>query len=93
MEDGKSPTWFNYASQIMSIYDVDYAIKCDSDTYLRVDQFFNISAEYLPRGASKRYAGKTTWSFNRNHPYMEGQFYVVSYAPVSRRTFCDNPAI
>lgn len=78
MEEGKSSTWFNYATIIMNANDIDYAIKCDSDTYVRVDKFFNVSTEHLPRGASRTYAGKTTWSFHRNHAYMEGQFYVVS---------------
>jgi hypothetical protein len=62
----------------MNAYNLDYTIKCDSDTFVRVDRFFDVSQEYLPRQATKRYAGKMTWSFLRNHTYMEGQFYVLS---------------
>lgn len=78
MEDGKTPTWFYFASQIMNSFGLDYSIKCDSDTFVRVDRFFQIAPEYFPRNARSRYAGKMTWSFLRNHTYMEGQFYVLS---------------
>ncbi len=80
MEDGKSPTWFNYASLLMKRHDLDYAIKMDSDTGLRVDRFFEFATAYLPLGGTRMYSGKLLWDTwtNASVPYMAGEFYILS---------------
>jgi hypothetical protein len=79
MNEGKSPTWFYYASQVLKLYDWDYAIKCDSDTGVRIDMFLEFAHDNLPRGATSVYAGKMAPSRNqRDQFYLQGQFYVLS---------------
>ncbi len=78
MNDGKSPSWFNYAARIMSKYNLDYAIKCDMDTALRVDKFFDFADNNLPSGGQHIYSGKVVYSKKTKFPYMEGQFYLLS---------------
>jgi hypothetical protein len=58
MNEGKSQTWFKYASRIMDRYDFDYAIKADTDTYILSDLFFDFADKYLPMGGQRIYAGK-----------------------------------
>ncbi|KAI2504941.1 hypothetical protein MHU86_9470 [Fragilaria crotonensis] len=60
MSEGKSATWFKYASQIAEKYDFDYVIKADTDTYILTDLFFDFANKYLPMGGERIYAG-TLW--------------------------------
>ena len=60
MNEGKSQTWFKYASQIMEQYDFDYAIKADTDSYILTDLFFDFANQYLPIRGHRIYAG-TFW--------------------------------
>ena len=48
MNEGKSQTWFKYATTIMEQYDVDYAGKIDSDSLPYLDKFFHWAYVYLP---------------------------------------------
>lgn len=78
MNYGKTPTWFHYASRVMRLYDLDYVVKCDTDTYVMVDTFFDISKVMFPRGRGQTYGGFAVWSYPKRHIYMEGQFYLLS---------------
>jgi Galactosyltransferase len=48
MNDGKSQTWFAYATKVMKQYDLDYAGKMDSDSLPYLDKFFDWARTYLP---------------------------------------------
>ena len=49
MEDGKSETWLNYASQVVEeIGGIDYIAKTDGDTMLYIDKFVRYLDAFLP---------------------------------------------
>jgi hypothetical protein len=48
MNEGKSQTWFKYASEIMEAYEIDYVAKSDTDTLLYLDQLLAFIDENLP---------------------------------------------
>jgi hypothetical protein len=48
MNDGKSQTWLYYGAQLAQQYDLDYVIKCDSDTVLSLHDFFRFAYVNLP---------------------------------------------
>jgi len=48
MNDGKSQTWFYYGSKVATQYDIDYIGKCDTDTLLHLDKYFEFVADNLP---------------------------------------------
>jgi Galactosyltransferase len=73
MNEGKSQTWFKYASQIVEQYDFDYAIKADTDTYVVMDLFFDFANQHLPVRGSRIFAGflndAAYWLGTRPNPY------------------------
>ncbi len=82
---GKTPTWFYYASLVMSQYPMDYVIKSKVDTFLYVDQLLNqVAPRHFPAGAASSsssslvYAGSADWSYPRRHIYMTGAWYLLS---------------
>jgi hypothetical protein len=48
MNEGKSQTWFAYATKVMKQYDLDYAGKMDSDSLPYLDKFFDWARFFLP---------------------------------------------
>jgi Galactosyltransferase len=48
MNEGKSQTWFAYATKIMKQYDLDYVGKMDSDSLPYFDKFFDWARISLP---------------------------------------------
>ena len=49
MEDGKSETWLNFASQVVEETEgIDYIAKTDGDTLLHVDKFVQYLDAFLP---------------------------------------------
>ena len=48
MNDGKSQTWFKFATTMMEKWDLDYAGKMDTDSLPYLDKFFNWAYVYLP---------------------------------------------
>jgi hypothetical protein len=48
MNQGKSQTWFKYATQILEAYDIDYVAKSDTDTLLFLDKMTDFMDENLP---------------------------------------------
>ena len=58
MNYGKSTTWFKYSSQIMDKYDIDYSVKCDIDTLIVLDRFFEFTSQYLPPYPGLVYVGR-----------------------------------
>jgi Galactosyltransferase len=69
MNEGKSQTWFKYASQVMDQFDFDYVIKVDTDSLIVMDKFFDFVQNNLPPGGKRIYAGsladKAFWSNSR----------------------------
>lgn len=57
MNEGKSQTWFHYASLIMEQYDFDYAVKADTDSYILTDLFFDFAYQYLPIRGNRTCSG------------------------------------
>ena len=81
MEDGKSQTWFKYASSLaMMGHKIDYVGKTDSDTYPNVDQFVDFIKGYLsPAPFNRRiYGGSMGADYRRHDYYAFGQFYFMS---------------
>ena len=50
MNQGKSPTFFKYANQLMEMYsgDINYAMKLDADSILHLHEFFRFAYLHLP---------------------------------------------
>lgn len=48
MNDGKSQTWFYYASTLADDLGIDYVGKLDLDTMLYLDKFFASKEMHLP---------------------------------------------
>jgi hypothetical protein len=48
MNDGKSQTWLYHGAQLAERYDLDYVVKCDSDTVLSLHDFFRFAYVNLP---------------------------------------------
>lgn len=48
MNEGKSPTYFYFASTVMKEYDIDYAMKFDSDSILHLHDWFLFAHFQLP---------------------------------------------
>lgn len=48
MNEGKSPTFFYFASTIMKEYNIDYAMKVDGDSILHLHDWFQFSHARLP---------------------------------------------
>jgi len=48
MNDGKSQTWFYYASLVMEKYNIDYAGKTDTDSLWQLDKYFEWAHNSLP---------------------------------------------
>mmetsp|Transcript_117452 Transcript_117452/g.339571 ORF Transcript_117452/g.339571 Transcript_117452/m.339571 type:complete len:352 (+) Transcript_117452:234-1289(+) len=48
MNEGKSPTFLYYASQMMKKYDIDYVMKLDGDSILHLHDWFAFAHQYLP---------------------------------------------
>lgn len=48
MDDGKSPTWFYYASQLAKQYDIDYIAKCDTDSIFSLHDFLHFAYFNMP---------------------------------------------
>lgn len=46
MNDGKSPTWLYFASQLAAQYGFDYVAKCDSDAILSLHDYFDFVYNY-----------------------------------------------
>jgi Galactosyltransferase len=69
MNEGKTPTWFHYASQISNQFDLDYVMKTDSDTLIVMDQFLDFINDYLPPHGKRVYVGvladKAFWDRTR----------------------------
>jgi len=63
MEDGKTHTWFRYASTLTQVLGVDYVGKMDSDTWLDIERFIEFMDNDLPPAPNsgldnrKRYGG------------------------------------
>lgn len=90
MNEGKSQTWFKFATTIMEKYDLDYTGKIDSDSLPYLDKFFNWAYTYLPPPPYNRgiIAGapidKMWWSRNKaqiNEDVNE-DFFRASYGKV-----------
>lgn len=94
MEEGKTSTWFQYASEISDTHGIDYVSKLDTDTYVNIDALLSLMDADLPARSlnvadhRKRYGGVlreyNTCGGNRHclllqsRVYMSGQFYFVS---------------
>ena len=94
MEEGKTSTWFQYASDISVTHRIDYISKLDSDTYVDLQALLSLMDTDLPAIPStgpdhrKRYGGilreyNTCGGFPhclllQGRVYMSGQFYFVS---------------
>jgi Galactosyltransferase len=94
MNNGKTPSWFNYASEIMK-GDIDYVAKSDRDTLISVPALFQFVDTHLPsqsqHGNPRIYGGKVADIINCGGPrfshcrkiegkfFMLGQFYFVSH--------------
>jgi hypothetical protein len=48
MNEGKSQTFFYFASLMMEEYGMDYAMKCDADSILHLHDFFLFAHNHLP---------------------------------------------
>ncbi len=48
MNDGKSPTFFYYASLLMQQHDIHYAMKLDADSILHLHDYFKFAHSSLP---------------------------------------------
>ena len=48
MNEGKSQTFFYFASLMMEQYGIDYAMKLDADSILHLHSFLNFSHHHLP---------------------------------------------
>jgi hypothetical protein len=48
MNQGKSQTWFKYATQILETFDIDYVAKSDTDTLLFLDKMTDFMDDNLP---------------------------------------------
>jgi len=94
MNEGKTPTWFQYAADISERHGIDYISKLDSDTYLDIHALISLMDTDLPAKPAtepdnrKRYGGilreyNTCGGFPyckllQGRAYMSGQFYFVS---------------
>lgn len=94
MEDGKTLTWFVYASSLLSQHKIDYVSKMDCDTYLNFDLFFNFIHRDLKPAHGLRLkvyggilnealscgvlVGNKVCRLLLSRVYMSGQFYFVS---------------
>jgi hypothetical protein len=57
LEDGKSQTWFKYASMVADVFPVDYIAKVDSDTLLFTPTFLKFAYRRLRRNKEYVYGG------------------------------------
>lgn len=48
MEEGKSQTWFYYASMQAELYGIEYVMKVDTDSLLYLDRYFEFAHWGLP---------------------------------------------
>eukprot|EP00934_Nitzschia_sp_Nitz4_P006903 Nitzschia sp. Nitz4//scaffold2_size372955//295635//297075//NITZ4_000458-RA/size372955-processed-gene-0.446-mRNA-1//1//CDS//3329546883//6893//frame0 len=48
MNDGKSPSFFYFASQILKEFDLDYAMKFDGDSIMHLHDWFLFAHNHLP---------------------------------------------
>ena len=90
MNDGKVPTWFNYAAS--SFPEIDYIAKSDSDTMMSIPRLLEFVNSYLPNQKEPTYHpvfGGTLFDVtncgNAGHcrelkgrVYMSGAFYFIS---------------
>jgi hypothetical protein len=60
MNEGKSQTWFNYATRVTDKYEIDYVAKCDEDSIFDLPKYFQFTSDYLPRAPDNTgiYAGR-----------------------------------
>eukprot|EP00554_Chaetoceros_debilis_P008518 CAMPEP_0194100522 /NCGR_PEP_ID=MMETSP0150-20130528/1329_1 /TAXON_ID=122233 /ORGANISM="Chaetoceros debilis, Strain MM31A-1" /LENGTH=192 /DNA_ID=CAMNT_0038786887 /DNA_START=1516 /DNA_END=2091 /DNA_ORIENTATION=+ len=80
MEDGKSPTFMKFASNIATAHGLDYVVKLDDDTYLSTVLFTICTDEELPPAPYniRTYVGPPHLSRLKNHVYAAGEMYIVS---------------
>ena len=94
MNEGKTPTWFQYAADISERHGIDYISKLDSDTYVDLHALISLMDADLPAKPAtepdnrKRYGGilreyNTCGGYPyckllQGRAYMSGQFYFVS---------------
>ena len=81
MENGKSVSYFKYASSLAKRYDIDYIGKCDSDTLIHMKMFYKVIEDELPpRPYNVRMYGGSSWgNYDTNGIYAAGAFYFLSY--------------
>jgi Galactosyltransferase len=71
MNEGKSQTWMYYGSIIAYKYNLDYVAKCDTDTVLYLDSYFEFAHKSMPPAPFNHnmYIGamlpKSRWRTNR----------------------------
>ena len=71
MNDGKSQTWFYYASTLADELEIDYVGKIDLDTMLYLDKFFAFKEIHLPPSPYTNYilvgklVDKDTWAVSK----------------------------
>jgi hypothetical protein len=92
MEEGKSQTWFKFATKVMDLYDMDYVSKCDSDSLVFVPSLFEFAKRNLPPApynqriyVGKMYDLQLCGGLDKPHclamkgrAYMVGQLYILS---------------
>lgn len=80
MEDGKSVSYFKYASSLSDEFGIDYMAKTDSDTLISSELFQKfIEAELPPKPFNRRiYGGQSMANYDRNSIYAAGEFYFMS---------------
>lgn len=87
MNDGKSQTWWYYASKIALQYDFDYITKCDSDTMIRLNDYFDFAERHMaPAPCNKLTLIGIPWNKNHwpvtNHTPLEERYFIDSYNTV-----------
>jgi hypothetical protein len=89
MNQGKTPTFFKYASTLLDNLDIDYVIKTDSDTIIAPEAFLRqmeqLDITTKTDGPTAVYAGFPynidTWFFRQcgpQSPFHAGMFYMLS---------------
>ena len=80
MENGKSVSYFKYASSLTNLYGIDYIGKTDSDSLFEMKFFYELlEAELPPKPYNRRMYGGPAWgNFDTSGVYAAGQFYFMS---------------
>lgn len=85
MEDGKSPTWFKYATTVLEKHYFDYIGKTDTDTIIFPNYFLGNTLAKCPvfpdnvRVYGGTYRLKSEWAERQVGPvYMAGELYWMS---------------